>query len=184
MQVVDKIYSFLREQILKRIKVEQKKEFNSFKSAKLVGIVMNLNDPTSENAYNTIKNALKINKIEHKQVVVDLDKNPQNSLWCISNPNILIINKQEVDWLGTPKLESIEDFISTEFDILINLSTSYCYTIDYIITSTKSKLTVGANISKKRGYDFEICNNAEAGQFTAMELSKEIINRLSSIKNQ
>ena len=80
MQVVDKIYAFLREQIIKRIKVDQKKEFNSVKSAKLVGIVMNLNDPTSENAYNTIKNALKINKIEHKQVVVDLDKTLYNKL--------------------------------------------------------------------------------------------------------
>ena len=51
--------------------------------------------------------------------------------------------KKHLNWLGIPQQEIVEQFISSEFDILITLFTEFNNHMEYIVKMSNAKLKIG-----------------------------------------
>ena len=70
----------------------------------------------------------------------------------------------KLNWYGKPLDEGIEEFIERPFDILIDISLSDIYPVEYIFALSKAK--------------FKICNNSSKAQFADFVLNLNRTNDL------
>lgn len=61
-----------------------------------------------------------------------------------SSKNIELISEDDINWSYIPGEESIKNFVSKEFDILINLCTELCFPLVYISAVSNSVFKVAA----------------------------------------
>lgn len=72
------------------------------------------------------------------------------------NPNFPHFKKKEVDFAFRPKAEVVKDFISRNFDLLINLSPKNLACLDYVAALSPATFRVGQLTENTVAYDFMI----------------------------
>lgn len=76
----------------------------------------------------------------------------------LSNPleanNALTVN--DLNWWGIPKPETVSDFMSVKFDLLMNIALKQNFILDYITALTPAKFKVGTSDSEKNYFDLNI----------------------------
>ncbi|OFX68905.1 MAG: hypothetical protein A2X12_05175 [Bacteroidetes bacterium GWE2_29_8] len=157
MNIIDKIkyrlgYIMLNKELenLKRDKV-----LSNLKTAKKIGILYYLE---SEKQYNVISDFVKSLQEEHKTVKA-LGMIPEKTVPHYCFPKIFYdyITVKDLNWYYKPNAICVRDFINTEYDILIDLTTENSFTIEYISALSKAKLKVGkADNLRKKYYDIMI----------------------------
>ena len=90
-----------------------------------------------------------------------------------------LLTDKDFNWLGNVKNEHIQDLVSSEFDLLINLSVNNLL-INYLVALSKATFKVGFSRSDNRLYDFMIAVDAKDVTVFSRELKKylEILNKL------
>jgi hypothetical protein len=66
-----------------------------------------------------------------------------------------IITKNDFTWYGTAKSETLEKFINTPFDILIDLSLEQTFPLEYIVRLSHASFKIG-RLNQSLLYDFMI----------------------------
>ena len=87
--------------------------FKNMVTARTAGIIWNVNDKI---AYKNIVKKLNKNKIKFRSICISnnkLNKNQKNLVTC-----------KDFNFSGTPKNKFVQNFLDTEFDILIDISLS------------------------------------------------------------
>ncbi|MCI2081673.1 MAG: hypothetical protein LKK19_00380 [Bacteroidales bacterium] len=171
--------------ILKRGEPPREKKFHSFDTARSVGIVFPVMDEQSEEAFNVLRNALKKYSIPFDGLAIESSKSPVNMFWCISNPNITVINRKEVNWMGMiSNEENISGFTGFNYDLAINMSVDDSFTCRYVIRRMRASFKIGLGTRNDPTYDMVIQPHGEDATFTQLELAEEIVLYLSTIKSK
>jgi hypothetical protein len=66
------------------------------------------------------------------------------------------VNKKDLDWFGLPKSTTVDQFIETEFDLLLNLALKQNFVLDYITALSRAKFKVGWSKGKNNYFDLNI----------------------------
>jgi hypothetical protein len=138
------------------IKVQNHKPFICpLNDAKNIGIIFNAtelsNIETIKKIYYKLKNEK--NKIE---ILGFLNNNT-----IVTNDKINFINIKNINWYKKPKKIFIENFINSEFDILLNLDLDNLITLQFVSVFSKAKFKIGCydKINSKI-FDFMISFNS------------------------
>ncbi len=70
----------------------------------------------------------------------------------LDNVDYNAYNQKDVKWYGVPFGEKVEEFINTNFDILIVLCEKMRPHFEFIIAHSKTKFIIGPNIDKSQQY--------------------------------
>lgn len=115
-------------------------------TAKNIGVIWH---PSQKETFQYLKNYFnKKQMIFRGFCVFEKTTNPQ------SDTNTLTVN--DLNWLGLPKLEKINDFTDISFDILINITLTQNLVLDYITLLSKAKFKVGASLCETNYFDLNI----------------------------
>ncbi len=115
-------------------------------SAKLIGVIWH---PTQKEAFQYLKNYFNKEQIIFWGLCVfEENVNPQ------SDSNTL--TSADLNWLGFPKPEKIDDFTNIKFDVLINIALSQNLILDTITLLSKAKFKVGSSPDETNFFDLNI----------------------------
>jgi hypothetical protein len=118
----------------------------NLESAKRIGVIWH---PTQNKAFKYLKNYFKKEQVIFKGFCVFEDEiNPP------PDKNSLAVN--DLNWLGFPKPEKINDFTSVNFDVLFNITPNQNLILDYITLVSKAKFKVGCSTSDSNYFDLNI----------------------------
>jgi len=147
-----KIAFYILNKKLKRL--NRKRGIFNLENAKKIGVIYNATHQKNyEIAKKFISNIKKLNNdvislgfVDSKEVLDFYDKTIKNQFFSRKNLN----------WYRKPNNPFIDEFISQNFDILIDLSVINDFPIQYIIALSQAKFKVGKFKDKNSYYDFMI----------------------------
>jgi hypothetical protein len=147
------------------------RETHNFETAKTAGILFT---PSDQISFEQIKHF--IGFLSHYKIqifvlgFIDSKIIPENFLFW---KGINLFSRKELSWSMIPKAQIVTDFIDKPFDLLLDLSLTDSFPVEYITRLSKSKFKVGRFTHNHTGLDlmFEIKNE------------KELDNYLDHIKN-
>ena len=89
-----------------------------------------------------------------------------------NSPDSNLITKKDFNWLGFPVSGTISTFISTEFEMLVNLTVQPCYPLEVITALSVASFRIGWDHEKTGCYDMDI---NVAGQPDSLYLAEQTI---------
>ena len=93
--------------------------------------------------------------------------------------NIELISAEDIEWNYIPEKSKIKNFLSNEFDILINLCTELCFPLVYIAAISKSAFKIAAYDTKQEQF-FDLL--IDTHQNSIRGFSEEIKHYLDKIR--
>jgi hypothetical protein len=87
-------------------------------------------------------------------------------------PNSSSITKNELNWLGIPSSPAVDEFVQTEFDLLLNIAMEQNFVMDYFTALSRAKFKIGWSPKEKNYFDLNI--NIESNK-DALYLAKQQI---------
>jgi hypothetical protein len=145
-----------KEKQLNRVKV-----VHNFNTAQTIGILFN---PDKQETFELLKDFIVFltDKNIHVNVLGYFDGKeiPQMFLF---RKGIEFFTKNDINWFYRPKRGTVDEFINTSFDILIDLTTQKIFPVKYIVRLSNAKFKVGTYGTDKFGYDLMIKIDKEQG---------------------
>lgn len=140
-------------------KLNRKKHSVSLTQAKNIGILLTVgNQKEFDEAENLAKEFQQQDK-KVKVMVYITDK----TLKTNPTSHIEVLYEEDMGWDFIPKKEKIIQFISHEFDLLLNLCTEVCFPLTYVSALSKSLFKVGAYSPKEIViFDFMLATNEQS----------------------
>jgi hypothetical protein len=136
-------------------KLTREKKFISLNNALSVGILYNVGEEEDYKRFTTFVASLQSEKKEIKALgIVKYNLIPH---YCYPRLSFDYIIKKNVNWYSKPSGEFVKDFISRDFDILINLDLGESPVFHYISGLSHAKFKVGKYSKENEKYlDFMI----------------------------
>jgi hypothetical protein len=144
-------YSRLKKRVLHLIR---NKAITNFDSAKSVGILFNTTDHRDFEEIKSLLNYLYESKTKvFPLVYIDAKKTPD---FYLLSKGLNIISHKDLNYFFIPHHHLVDDFLSTPFDMLIDLSTSFNFPLYYIAKLSIAKYKIGRLIDDTSCYDLMI----------------------------
>jgi hypothetical protein len=134
------------------------REGHNLETAKTAGIIFT---PTDQISFEQIKQFLSYLSVFKLQIYVlgyiDAKIIPESFLFW---KGINLFSRKDLTWSMTPNTPLVNDFIDKPFDVLLDLSLSDYFPVEYISRLSKSKFKVGRFTTKHNSFDlmFDIEN--------------------------
>lgn len=154
----------------------------NFGVVKSIAILAN---PANNNEIEILEKVVKLFQNYNKQcfLFIFIDKQLKNDIF-IKNKDWAGIGKENCNWLGKPRKDvNLNRFITQEFDLIVDFSTSRNFSLDYIFIHSKAHLKVmPTNLFSKQFADLMI---EATNKNDKLAFAKELIHYLEIInKNQ
>ena len=147
-------------------KLERDKKFISLSNALSIGILYNVGEEEEYKRFTSFVASLQNEKKEIKALgLVKYNLVPH---YCYPRLSFDYLIKKNVNWYGKPSGEFVKDFISKDFDILINLDLDQNPVFNYISGLSHAKFKIGKYSKLNEKYlDFmlEVENNINVDDF-------------------
>jgi hypothetical protein len=83
-----------------------------------------------------------------------------------STPSQIFFSDNECNWFGKPKIATIDSFVNTKFNILVDLSSKMWFPLQYIATASHADFKIGRISGETNNiYDFVLAGSAGDEQF-------------------
>lgn len=171
----------IRDRFLKKISagsVRQKK-YTSIENASLIGLMFEIEGP--DEFRRIVKFAENIEKKNSKVICMGVTNYKEVPDYCKFTLTYHYVAGKNSNWLGIPEKISIDDFVHTKFDILINLSANPVFTLEYINILSAASLKAGVFNQKTSPY-YDLMISVEPG-ITQTKLYDYFIHYLETIKS-
>jgi len=150
--IIERVKVFTAKYYLSKHKnnVLRNRKISNLNEAKSIGIVYKLEDETT---YNHITRFVKL--LQDKQInvkAIGYFEGNVRPIYAIEKLSLDFYDKKDINWFNKPSGKYVNDFIKTEFDILIDLSIEDIYQTKFISTLSRAKFKVG----KGGGFNTEI----------------------------
>jgi len=169
-----KIGNFVLKKKEKKV-VRAKKLFN-LESAKVFGVFFNVTDDAD---FEKVKKLLKDLSAMGKNVFalgyVPKKEVPQQYLML---QKINFFAKKDLNWYGKPQIESVEEFINKDFDVLIDLNFKPSFVSEWVLRLSRAKLKIGKQQDDIAWYDFMITTTSNDIKY----FNEQVIFYLEKIK--
>jgi hypothetical protein len=134
----------------------RKMSAHNLDSARTIGVMAPCKFDADNNALKRLKKMARDNKIELTSITYYLsDKLPDN---VISDPGKILFSNKECNWFGKPTASEVQNFIRSELDILIDLTSEECFPMHYIVVASKASFKIGRCAYANNPYDFMIAS--------------------------
>ncbi len=185
--------NLIQQKALRKIEYNHIGKYISLYYAKKVGFIFDASLEGIDKGITMLMNTLKARGVEYKGICIDFRKKAEGvTRPFLASTKVLNIFNGDVNWYGKPSDESITEFLSEDYDIIIDLTVGKrLFTVDYILKSSSCSLLVGVNNSKENLHDIIISHqqlpseteitNEELGEMN-INLVKNIINYLVNIR--
>ena len=179
--------NLLQQKTLRKIEYDHIGKYISLYYAKKVGFIFDASLEGIDKGANMLINTLKARGVEYKGICIDFRKKAEGvTRPFLASTKVLNIFKSDINWYQKPSEESIKDFISEDYDIIIDLTTGKrLFTIDYILKSSSCSLLVGVSPTKENLHDIIISRQqipAET-EISTEELKEINLNLVKNIIN-
>ena len=141
------------------------RESHNFETAKTAGILFT---PTDQASFEQIKQFLSYLSTYKLQIYVlgyiDGKTIPESFLFW---KGINLFSQKELNWTLVPNSPVVTDFIDKPFDLLLDLSLTDFFPVEYISRLSKSKFKIGRFTTEHKGFDlmFELDGNYKLETF-------------------
>jgi len=116
-----------------------------------IGILFDASDPDKVSLVNNFADSLKKQKI--RIVMLGFYDTPKRAI----NFNFAYFNRKDVNWFLEPRGDTVRDFISKKFDVLINAYLEESLPLEYVSALSKSSFRIGMyDAEKTYAYDFMV----------------------------
>lgn len=185
--------NLIQKKSLRKIENTHSGKYISLYYAKKVGFIFDASLEGIDKGITSLINTLKARGVDYKGICLDFRKKSEGvTRPLLASIKVQNIYKSDINWYQKPNPEIIQDFISEEFDIIIDLTSGKrLFTADYILKNSRCSLLVGVAPSKDALHDIIISNQeinpelqltTEQIQEININLVKSIINYLVTIK--
>jgi hypothetical protein len=83
-----------------------------------------------------------------------------------NSPSRIIFSNNECNWFGKPKIATINSFINTKFNLLVDLSLKSWFPLQYIAISSHAEFKIGRiNDETNNPYNFVLLGSTSEEQF-------------------
>jgi len=138
----------------KASKIKRNVKFVNLYEAKEIALIVNIE---SIDDYKVVSDFIKWLRSNGKQVfVIAFVKNFEFKEFFKGEKSILFFSKKNITSYGKPKNIKYNNFITKEFDILIDLTLNQFISFHYLVVMSKAKLKVGKYGERYNYYDFVI----------------------------
>jgi len=145
--------SLLKRSIAKH-KPSREKKLISLEQTRTIGIICQITD---EDSYKEIHNLFSKLQSHNRTVwLVGYINEKKVPYYCLQQLSADYFSKKHLNWYGKPDFVQLNDFISKDFDLLIDLSRNNLPPLRYILATSKAGLSVGANEYMQDLYDIYI----------------------------
>jgi len=145
--------SLLKRSIAKH-KPFREKKLISLEQTRTIGIICQITD---EDSYKEIHNLFSKLQSHNRTVwLVGYVNEKKVPYYCLQQLSADYFSRRNLNWYGKPDFAQLNDFISKDFDLLIDLSRNNLPPLHYILATSKAGLLVGANEHTQDLYDIYI----------------------------
>lgn len=141
------IEKYAKRKLRKRIAMLKRRvELPNPESVRKVGVLW---EPSEKKAFQFLHD-----HFSHSQVIF------RN--FCIYNENTVaesgtnILTPKDLNWYGLPKPGPVDDFINTEFDLLLNIALNQTLLFDYVTALSKARFKIGWSPKESNFFDLNI----------------------------
>jgi len=175
--MINQIKKYLLKKHLEKNKSSREKKLVSLEQVQSIGILCQIVD---ENSYKELHNLFS-NLQSHKRTVwllgyIDEKKVPY---YCLPQLSADYFSNRNLNWYGKPDFVQLHDFINKDFDILIDFSKKNVDPLRYILSTTKTKLLVGANKYMQNLYDIYIHDESDMDYLKLLKTIHNYLLKLS-----
>lgn len=151
------MFDFIKKYALKKYLAEhtvvRDRQLVSLRNAKNIGVIAEITD---EDSYKDVFAIFsKLQSICKVQMVGYIDE-AAVPFYCLEQLAADYFCRKNLNWYGKPDVVQVDDFVSTDFDILIDFSHTNLAPVHYMLTLTQAKFVVGGNAANKDYYDLTI----------------------------
>jgi len=152
--MITSLKNYLLKRCLKKIKPSREKKIISLDQVKTIGLICQISD---EESYKDIHALFsKLHSPKRSVWLMGYIDEKRVPYYCLQQLSADYFSKKELNWFGKPTFIQLQDFISKDFDILIDFSRNDLPPLRYILCATKAKLLIGANEFAQDLYDLFI----------------------------
>jgi len=138
----------------KQKRLRRKRKVCNFKYAKSAGIIFHCdNSQMFEAVHNFVKQCTDQGKEVYAIGYVPEKKVPDNYLL---RKSLRFFSLEDLNWYKKPTPSFVEDFINTQFDLLIDLSMSYSFPVEYIRALSIARFKTGKQFEENDHLDMSI----------------------------
>ncbi|MBR6177110.1 MAG: hypothetical protein IKQ70_04410 [Bacteroidales bacterium] len=135
-------------------KVHRQKSYHNIDSATTIGLLF---DSTIQANYFSARRFITSLVESGKNVnALGMVLNEEMLRYYTPSPNIRLFSIEKTTLLGYPKNQHVEDFINTDYDILINICTTENLCVDYVMGLSKAKFKVSMKFKENDFADFAL----------------------------
>jgi hypothetical protein len=136
----------------------------NFETAKTMGVILPFNNSINK-VLNVLENIAKRYDIEIVfTIYYPREKLPENIDENFSSQ--ICFSDNECNWFGKPNTSVINNFIATKFNILVDLSSTFWFPLQYIAISSYADFKIGRiNDETNNPYDFVLVGSTDEEQF-------------------
>jgi len=160
-------------------KISREKKIISLDRTRSIGMLCQITD---EESYKEIHNLFsKIHSHKRSAWLLGYIDEKKIPYFCLEQLSADYFSKRNLNWFGKPNFVQLHDFLQKDFDILIDFSRNDLTPLRFILSSSKAKLIIGANVYSQDLYDIFI--NDET-QWNSLQLLKIIHNYLHKLTGE
>jgi hypothetical protein len=165
--MIKRLKRHLLNRSLKNHKVLREKKMVSLEHTHTIGILCQITDEESyKNIYDLFSKLQSSKRTIRLMGYIDQKDVP---FFCLPQLSADYFSKRHLNWFGKPNFVQLNDFINTDFDILIDFSRNNLMPLRYILTTSHAKLIVGANEYMQDLYDIFINDEATLDNFKLLK---------------
>lgn len=159
------MFDFIKRYALKKHLAEnvvnRERQVISLREAKTIGMICEISDEDSYKANFAIFSKLQtITKVQ----MVGYINEQFVPFYCLEQLAADYFCQKNLNWFGKPTMVQVDDFIQTDFDILLDFTHNSLAPVQYMLHQNHSKFVVGGNVNHKEYYDLMIEGADENGK--------------------
>ncbi len=168
----------LQKKALKKIDNERVVKYTALPDVRSAAIIFDINE---ENIIDTVKSLIEIldrRGVKFSAIAVNFSKFPYPTEFL--DHRIYVLNRFDLNFIGLPIYNKIEEFVSLNFNLFIDFSSLYNFTFDYITRSSIASFKVGRCNYPNSPYDLSLENTEDN---SSRNYLNSIIHYLTSIRS-
>ncbi len=155
-------------------------------SAKRIGLIINASEPGAYKCASIFSAEMERHKKDYVIACLDTRRKSAQQESLPQSDKILLLDRKQLTWYGSPKQEIVKAFAGVPMDILIDftLFRKY-YPLEYLFRSAQTTLRLGIASARAKDYDLIIQSGMLQKDTTAdvqTKLMKHILTYLQNIK--
>lgn len=161
-------------------------EYRNLKDINLIGFAYNIRSAESGEVLKQIIDCISGQDISYKGLIIESKRNAYKKILVAipeigENPNLTIITKNYLSWMGIPDIHRTAKFFSNVYDLFINFNSRSDFKFDYITKRAKSKFSIGMRSSALSLYSM-VLEGEYKRTLDEVEYVKQVFHYVKAIK--